>query len=250
MLTASNIPRGHCVICLYGFQEEDSLTKTSCFHHFHSHCLGRYAKHCLEQKPEEDVLCPVCREHLTCDFRKLQEALPPQQSEELYVPDTCALQREKDLRQIYERQLANGGIIDIEAEKNRFFISIQENPAVSVPNEESTQQAGITSREEHSHAPVTSKQQIVASAHTGLLRAKAQPVQREHRETQHWRGSRGWTGRPRMDTRRVWRDEVGHRDFQPQTRGRGKPRGFHPNGTMRTPLRGSNDSVLEEKHAL
>ncbi|KAM5125509.1 E3 ubiquitin-protein ligase RNF25 [Mantella aurantiaca] len=55
MLTASNIPRGLCVICLYGFQEGDSLTKTPCFHHFHSHCLGRYAKHCQEENPT-DVL--------------------------------------------------------------------------------------------------------------------------------------------------------------------------------------------------
>lgn len=42
------------------------------------------------------------------------------------------LQREEELRQVYERQLANGGIIDLEAEKNRFFISIQEVRTFSV----------------------------------------------------------------------------------------------------------------------
>ncbi|KAB5553558.1 hypothetical protein PHYPO_G00040010 [Pangasianodon hypophthalmus] len=42
ILTESNIPHGHCVICLYGFQEGEVFTKTSCYHYFHSHCLGRY----------------------------------------------------------------------------------------------------------------------------------------------------------------------------------------------------------------
>ncbi|XP_056410629.1 E3 ubiquitin-protein ligase RNF25 isoform X2 [Hyla sarda] len=130
LLTASNLPRGHCVICLYGFQEDDGLTKTQCFHHFHSYCLGRYVQHCLESSGrEEPVECPVCREGLNFDFKKLQAAAPPQQPEELFVPDSLTLQRDKELRQVYERQRAKGGIIDLEAEKNRFFISIQETPA-------------------------------------------------------------------------------------------------------------------------
>lgn len=258
MLTASNIPRGHCVICLYGFQEGDSLTKTPCFHHFHSHCLGRYTKHCLEQKADEDglVLCPVCRERLDCDFQNLQEAPPPQQPEERYIPDTCTLQREKDLRQIYERQLANGGIIDVEAERNRFFISIQEAPASDhaniVPDEvqESAEQASSMPCDVPAPLPVTSKQQAPLGSHTERHQAKVQPVQKEHREGQHWRGSRGWTGRPRMDTRRVWRDDAGQRASQLQTRGRGKTRGFHANGTVRAPLRGGIDRAQEENHAL
>lgn len=260
MLTASNIPRGHCVICLYGFQEGDSLTKTPCFHHFHSHCLGRLAKHCLEEEPEQDsvVLCPVCRENLTCDFNKLEEAPPPQQPEERYVPDSRTIQREADLRQIYERQMVNGGIIDVEAERNRFFISIQEAPpsddAIFVPDEtqDSAQQTGPTSCQEQAPPPVTSKHHVFASDHRGAgLRAKAQPMQRDYREGQHWRGGgRGWTGRPRLDNRRGWRDEEGHRDFPPQTRGRGKTRGFHSNRTERLPLRGASDNVQEEKGAL
>ncbi|NP_001092170.1 ring finger protein 25 L homeolog [Xenopus laevis] len=130
MLTASNIPRGHCVICLYDFKEGDSLTKTPCFHHFHSYCLGRYAEHSTEQKRSEElsILCPVCREDVTCDVGKLQAAPPPLHPEETYTPDRATLKKQKELRQIYQVQLAKGGIIDIEAEKNRFFISIQEPP--------------------------------------------------------------------------------------------------------------------------
>ncbi|XP_075437717.1 E3 ubiquitin-protein ligase RNF25-like, partial [Ascaphus truei] len=87
LLTCSNVPHGHCAICLYGFQENDSLTKTPCYHHFHTHCLARYSQHCYEQDhnppPEQEIvmlvmLCPVCRENLTCDLHKLQAAPPPQ----------------------------------------------------------------------------------------------------------------------------------------------------------------------------
>ncbi|XP_067088596.1 E3 ubiquitin-protein ligase RNF25 isoform X3 [Osmerus mordax] len=42
ILTESNIPHGNCVICLYGFKEGEAFTKTSCYHYFHSYCLGRY----------------------------------------------------------------------------------------------------------------------------------------------------------------------------------------------------------------
>ncbi|KAG8433375.1 hypothetical protein GDO86_017597 [Hymenochirus boettgeri] len=128
MLTDSNVPRGHCVICLYNFQEGDSLTKTPCFHHFHSHCLGRYAEHSQEQAHISvlSVLCPVCREKVSCDLDKLRGALPPRNPEETYEPDSATLQKREELRRIYQVQLDKGGIIDLEAEKKRFFISIQE----------------------------------------------------------------------------------------------------------------------------
>ncbi|XP_068100246.1 E3 ubiquitin-protein ligase RNF25 [Hyperolius riggenbachi] len=255
MLTASNIPRGHCVICLYGFQEGDSLTKTSCFHHFHSHCLGRYTKHCLEQTTEKDpaVLCPVCRESLVCDLNKLQEALPPAWPEEHYVPDTNTVKREEELRHIYQRQLANGGIIDVEAEKNRFFISIQQTPSsdptslVAEENQESVPENSPAPQEECAHPPINSKQpQERHTSSRGTYRAKPQPAMsrpfhRGHHAAPHWRGGRG-----RPDSRWVWREEVTHRD----TRGRGRTRGYHANGTMRVPLQAGSDASPEEKPAL
>lgn len=38
-LTESNVPSCHCVICLYGFSENDHFIKTQCYHYFHSYCL-------------------------------------------------------------------------------------------------------------------------------------------------------------------------------------------------------------------
>ncbi|XP_063773426.1 E3 ubiquitin-protein ligase RNF25 [Pseudophryne corroboree] len=262
MLTSSNIPRGHCVICLYEFQEGDSLTKTTCFHHFHSHCLGRYAKHCRDNSlgKESVVICPVCRENLTCDLSKLQDASPPQQPEELYVPDTCTLQREKELRQVYERQLANGGIIDLEAEKNRFFISIQETPAsdLQVPQEdqvsaEPTAPAAV-SRMEPPPLLCLSKQHR-GGHRPGVktpLNMGGRSFHHDHPDGQPWQNSRGWAAhnRWRSDTRRLWREEAVSRDTQTHTRGRVKGRNCRTTETVQPPQRDSTDSSLEEQHAL
>lgn len=46
-----NTPRCSCVICLYGFDDEDVFTKTECYHYFHSHCLSRYIKYVANQEP-------------------------------------------------------------------------------------------------------------------------------------------------------------------------------------------------------
>ncbi|XP_016343316.1 E3 ubiquitin-protein ligase RNF25-like isoform X2 [Sinocyclocheilus anshuiensis] len=95
ILTESNIPHGNCVICLYGFKEGEVFTKTSCYHYFHSHCLGRYITHSemelkdRERELEEDktrdrteeedlaVVCPVCREPLTYDLDALLSSPAP-----------------------------------------------------------------------------------------------------------------------------------------------------------------------------
>ncbi|XP_071988133.1 E3 ubiquitin-protein ligase RNF25 isoform X2 [Engystomops pustulosus] len=203
LLTASNLPRGHCVICLYEFQEDDSLTKTQCFHHFHSYCLGRYSQHYLENNPgEEPVECPVCRESLNCDFKKLQAAAPPQHPEERYVPDPLAFRREQELRQVYERQLANGGIIDVEAEKKRFFISIQ-TPDNEHENGDAAPESDLRPHPCPSESPLTSA--FIPQPHAGGHRAAV-----KNRYGQPWRGGRGWAAR----NRRVWREEAASKDEQ------------------------------------
>ncbi|XP_010213676.1 PREDICTED: E3 ubiquitin-protein ligase RNF25, partial [Tinamus guttatus] len=151
ILTDNNIPHGQCVICLYGFQEREAFTKTQCYHYFHSHCLARYAQHMEEevlmQQEERDqhlapsskqaagVQCPVCRETLVYDLCALKAAPPPQQPLEPYRPDARTLQHQEELRLIFKRQQERGGIIDPEAERNRFFISLQAPPAAAESGE-------------------------------------------------------------------------------------------------------------------
>ncbi|NXG71328.1 RNF25 ligase, partial [Baryphthengus martii] len=151
ILTDNNIPHGQCVICLYGFQEREAFTKTQCYHYFHSHCLARYAQHMEEEilmqqeereqhlapspKQEEGVQCPVCRETLVYDLCALKAAPPPQHPLEPYRPDAKTLQHREELRLIFQRQQEKGGIIDPEAERNRYFISLQAPPAAVDPGQ-------------------------------------------------------------------------------------------------------------------
>ncbi|NXD78713.1 RNF25 ligase, partial [Halcyon senegalensis] len=151
ILTDNNIPHGQCVICLYGFQEREAFTKTQCYHYFHSHCLARYAQHMEEEilmqqeereqhlapspKQEVGVQCPVCRETLVYDLCALKAAPPPQHPLEPYRPDTKTLQHREELRLIFKRQQEKGGIIDPEAERNRYFISLQAPPAAVDPGQ-------------------------------------------------------------------------------------------------------------------
>ncbi|XP_041831826.1 E3 ubiquitin-protein ligase RNF25 [Melanotaenia boesemani] len=147
ILTESNIPHGNCVICLYGFKEGETFTKTSCYHYFHSHCLGRYVSHSerelhqLEKELEEDktrdgtkyqeltVVCPVCRETLMYDVDQLLSSPAPQLPE----LDEAAIgsdfqQKWCKLQKLLEKQKSKGGIIDPEVESNRFLIHINEAP--------------------------------------------------------------------------------------------------------------------------
>ncbi|NWU95035.1 RNF25 ligase, partial [Upupa epops] len=149
ILTDNNIPHGQCVICLYGFQEREAFTKTQCYHYFHSHCLACYVQHMEEEilvqqqkreqhlvpspKQEVGVQCPVCRETLVYDLCALKAAPPPQQPLEPYRPNTKMLQQQEELRLIFKRQQEKGGIIDPEAERNRYFISLQVPPSAVSP---------------------------------------------------------------------------------------------------------------------
>ncbi|KAJ0058460.1 hypothetical protein NL108_014631, partial [Boleophthalmus pectinirostris] len=145
ILTESNIPHGNCVICLYDFKEGETLTKTCCYHYFHSHCLGRYVQHSeheLEQRQRElqedktrddaqkqelNVVCPVCRESLNYDVSQLLSCPAPllPEVDEAVISSAEFQLKWSELQKILEKQKTNGGIIDPEEESNRFLIHIQ-----------------------------------------------------------------------------------------------------------------------------
>ncbi|XP_015237515.1 PREDICTED: E3 ubiquitin-protein ligase RNF25 [Cyprinodon variegatus] len=150
ILTESNIPHGNCVICLYGFKEGETFTKTSCYHYFHSHCLGRYVRHSerelrqREKELQEDktretsscqeltVVCPVCREPLAYDVNQLLSSPAPELPELDQAAIGSDFQRKwAELQKLLEKQRCNGGVIDPEEESNRFLIHIQEVPPVA-----------------------------------------------------------------------------------------------------------------------
>lgn len=137
-LTESNLPTCQCAVCLYGFSEGDSFTKTQCFHYFHNYCLAKHLivteKHFNEEQEKLPAwkrstvgfhaTCPVCREQISCDVKELKTALPPKELEnaqKFEVTQDLKILQEK-MQQLFSYQKSRGGIIDIEAEENKLLL--------------------------------------------------------------------------------------------------------------------------------
>ncbi|GFY50170.1 e3 ubiquitin-protein ligase RNF25 [Trichonephila inaurata madagascariensis] len=134
-LTNENRPCGECAICLYGFSDDDVFTKTECYHYFHSHCLARYVKNASnfestddssqDSSPNKEILCPMCR--LTIEFNGSEDLYPPPTAkEDEFIIDEELLTFQKKMADIYQKQVEKGGIIDIEAEKNKYLLEISD----------------------------------------------------------------------------------------------------------------------------
>ncbi|CAG9855869.1 unnamed protein product [Phyllotreta striolata] len=137
-LTESNLPTCQCAVCLYGFSEGDSFTKTQCFHYFHSYCLYNHLETTKRHYQEEQeklpawqkstkgfqAICPVCRESINCDVEELKTALPPKDLENAQnfevTKDLRVLQDR--MKQLFSYQKSKGGIIDVEAEENKLLL--------------------------------------------------------------------------------------------------------------------------------
>ncbi|XP_061188883.1 uncharacterized protein LOC133197059 [Saccostrea echinata] len=146
-LTEGNIPHCPCTICYEYFHEGDEFTKTTCYHYFHCQCLSRYIKHVLDTIQQENhskpthhigdddqtkVPCPVCREEIECNSDMLtREITPEDQMQSFVLTDEMRNWQEK-MKRLLHRQRENGGVIDVEEEKNRFLIT--EDDVVEISN--------------------------------------------------------------------------------------------------------------------
>nr|CAG4640614.1 EOG090X00NX [Eulimnadia texana] len=160
-LTNSNRPTGSCAICLYNFVPEDVFTYTPCYHHYHSHCLLRYVMNVYKQweeesrqeaetaqahvcaKKEQQLQCPVCREPISVDLNLLRKAPPPlaasQKENVHHRPEYESWRKQMD--KIYEKQKAQGGIIDCREEESRFLIVTDPCPSSDSVQETTTEAA-------------------------------------------------------------------------------------------------------------
>ncbi|KAM9664539.1 E3 ubiquitin-protein ligase RNF25 isoform 2-T3 [Trichechus inunguis] len=172
-------------------EEKEAFTKTPCYHYFHCHCLARYIQHMeqelkaqgREQEQERQhaatqqeavgVQCPVCREPLVYDLATLEAAPEPQQPMELYQPDAESLRQQEKRKQLYQRQQERGGIIDLEAERNRYFISLQQAPAPLEPESAVDASRG-------SHPPSTLATELSTSSTAQPTLSTLLPVASQH----------------------------------------------------------------------
>uniref|UniRef100_A0A182LXV0 RWD domain-containing protein n=1 Tax=Anopheles culicifacies TaxID=139723 RepID=A0A182LXV0_9DIPT len=150
-LTASNLPSGQCVICLYGFLDGDEFTKTVCYHYLHSHCLACHinaSKRNYEEEIEKlpiwkrkeakpfQAQCPVCRESIDdVEVEPLMRCRPPAEREnapKFKVTDELkSLQAQ--MNRLFMHQKRRGGIIDLEAEEGNVIAIETESPNGEIP---------------------------------------------------------------------------------------------------------------------
>uniref|UniRef100_A0A6P8J5T6 E3 ubiquitin-protein ligase RNF25-like isoform X2 n=1 Tax=Actinia tenebrosa TaxID=6105 RepID=A0A6P8J5T6_ACTTE len=134
-LTDNNIPSCACAICLSHFQDSHCFTKTECYHYFHCSCLARYIEYILRKIDESDqedkqIVCPMCRLPITYDLEALKMAPEDlfSDNEASYSPDKKMKRLQKEMAELFDKQLKKGGIINVEEEKNRFLIEIKTAP--------------------------------------------------------------------------------------------------------------------------
>ncbi|XP_012944459.1 ribosome-binding protein 1 [Aplysia californica] len=141
-LTEGNVPRCPCVVCLEHFEPTDAFQRTGCYHYFHTRCLHMYlvhtraamaeerrtreeegAKHVREQEKEEVIVCPLCREPLDAESLSVVCESNETVEEETFVPSSELRDQQRRMAEVYQRQKAKGGIIDLEAERNKYLVN-------------------------------------------------------------------------------------------------------------------------------
>lgn len=80
--------------------------------HTVNHCINLY-----------QVVCPVCREALT-DVQDIMDAPPsPETGKFVFKKDEALEMLQEEMAKLFAQQKAKGGIIDLEAEKNKYLIT-------------------------------------------------------------------------------------------------------------------------------
>ncbi|XP_018017711.1 E3 ubiquitin-protein ligase RNF25 [Hyalella azteca] len=181
-LTENNTPSCPCTICLYHFHPSDHFTKTQCFHYFHKHCMGRYIKNCeltyaasvaeqqlapWQAQPQLQLICPVCREPITLEesAESLMSMPGPveEEGEELWSPDAPEVQAlQQSMAKLFLQQQQRGGIIDLEQEKNKYFVSLIANePHIE---QDSAQVSGVDESLGHEKKDLTPPREAATEA--------------------------------------------------------------------------------------
>ncbi|XP_012558713.2 E3 ubiquitin-protein ligase RNF25 isoform X1 [Hydra vulgaris] len=116
-LSDNNHPSCVCSICLENFQQD--FVRLDCYHFLHKFCFNKY----LEINKEK--ICPVCRTPFHLDFFS---DVTHSKDEDAPLTEFSFCKEYMDWQkksvELFRRQELNGGIIDLEWEQNKYFISL------------------------------------------------------------------------------------------------------------------------------
>ena len=141
-LTEQNKPYEACCVCMCEFDTDHGYTKTDCFHFFHLECFASYVeiefKRIRELETEIQVAgakreksqleCPVCRKVLTADSQCMEDVrgidsrsfFTTRSSSPVFKPTREMMEQQAMRAELFQRQKAAGGIIDLKEEAARF----------------------------------------------------------------------------------------------------------------------------------
>uniref|UniRef100_A0A8C5SGW3 Ring finger protein 25 n=1 Tax=Laticauda laticaudata TaxID=8630 RepID=A0A8C5SGW3_LATLA len=176
ILTDNNIPHGQCVICLYGFQENEAFTKTPCYHYFHSRCLASYIEY---MEKEINAQKKERMQHLTAVSK-----------EEVYQPDQQTLQHREQLRHHFQRQQEKGGIIDLELERNRYFVTLQRPSDVKEYDHTATSENDLGTKNELKSPAISEHTQSTTPLSDELKNIDTSSVTLHHNRRERNRGEK------------------------------------------------------------
>ncbi|KAL4223522.1 NF-kappaB binding [Mactra antiquata] len=207
-LTAGNIPHCLCMICLEHFHEGEKFTKTECYHYFHEDCLSRYVSHILTKTPEvvpshtmptepqSKIVCPVCRESIHVELSDLSTSNDPDNF--TYIPSDDIKQLQDKMAAVLQRQKACGGIIDVEAEKNKFLVTNQDRVVLQLPQSKAASKLD-TSQEFRSRGSNRDRSPREMSSKTDRTISSSESLDKSTRESSKssYQSSQQYERRPR-----------------------------------------------------
>ena len=120
-LTDNNIPSGECPICLDKFVGSETFFRTPCYHYFHKTCMKSYISKLVDATI---CPCPVCRFEFQIDpgvFETVGEMVSVES--ETFVPDAVFQKWRMECDLLFQKQKKNGGIIDLDYERNKFLLT-------------------------------------------------------------------------------------------------------------------------------
>eukprot|EP00794_Sanderia_malayensis_P013909 gene13909-15358_t len=143
-LTDNNRPECDCAICLDDFKTDEDFVRTECYHYFHLLCMAQYVRKYLEtlalhdSDPESKgkradslnmIPCPICRSMLKRELLSIDDVSEniPEVEKVDFKPSKKFLHWREKMKRVYAKQQKRGGIIDIEAERNKFLIQTKKD---------------------------------------------------------------------------------------------------------------------------
>ena len=155
-LTQQNTPSEACCVCMCEFDLDQGYTKTNCFHFFHLSCFASYVQielasiHSIEtedkiaglKKDKLNLECPICRKVIPDNSQCIEDikGTDPfhffESESAVFIPNPEMREQQAKRRELYEKQLAVGGIIDLKEEAAKFDMDTEWRPATPENNTE------------------------------------------------------------------------------------------------------------------